>query len=226
MLDKKALYAISAGVYVFTTLDDGRPVGRVVDAVSQVSSEPKRMSVALMKTGCTSQAIAKAGTGGRFAMTVLAEDAHATLIEAFGYQSSETVDKFAGFTTLRDESGVPYIPDGAVAELSCEVIDILDMGSHLLVIGEVAETQVFSDADPMTYAGYRKLKAAAKKAAAAITPAPAPAPSPEPEAPAKAPRYGWRCTICGYVVEQDELPDDFACPMCGVGKDLFERVEL
>ncbi|WP_417003824.1 rubredoxin [Adlercreutzia equolifaciens] len=25
---------------------------------------------------------------------------------------------------------------------------------------------------------------------------------------------------------EDELPDDFACPVCGVGKDMFERVEL
>lgn len=40
------------------------------------------------------------------------------------------------------------------------------------------------------------------------------------------PRYGWRCMICGYVVEMDELPDDFTCPMCGMGRDMFERIEL
>lgn len=223
MIDKKALYAISAGVYVFTALDDGRPVGRVVDAVSQVASEPKRVSVALMKSGYTSQVIAKAGVGGHFAMTVLAEDAPAALIEAFGYQTSETADKFAGFAAVHDEAGVPYIPEGAVAEMSCEVIDVLDMDSHLLVIGEVTEAQVFSDAEPMTYAEYRKLKAQAKKAREAATPAPAPAAAAEA---AKAPRFSWRCTICGHVVEQDDLPDDFTCPLCGVGKDLFERIEL
>ena len=32
--------------------------------------------------------------------------------------------------------------------------------------------------------------------------------------------------ICGYVVEMDELPDDFTCPMCGMGRDMFERIEL
>lgn len=35
----------------------------------------------------------------------------------------------------------------------------------------------------------------------------------------------WRCKVCGHMVEMDELPDDFVCPLCGVGKDMFERIE-
>jgi glutamate synthase domain-containing protein 2/rubredoxin len=31
------------------------------------------------------------------------------------------------------------------------------------------------------------------------------------------------CTVCGFEHKQDgELPDDWACPVCGAGKDLFE----
>lgn len=45
------------------------------------------------------------------------------------------------------------------------------------------------------------------------------------------------CTVCGYVYDEaegdpdngiapgtkwDALPEDFVCPLCGVGKDLFE----
>ena len=29
------------------------------------------------------------------------------------------------------------------------------------------------------------------------------------------------CTVCGYVYEGDELPEDFECPLCGVGADQF-----
>ena len=44
------------------------------------------------------------------------------------------------------------------------------------------------------------------------------------------------CEICGYVYDEaagdpdngiapgtawDELPEDFVCPLCGVGKDMF-----
>lgn len=39
------------------------------------------------------------------------------------------------------------------------------------------------------------------------------------------------CTVCGYIydpAENDnipfaELPDDYVCPLCGVGKDMFEE---
>lgn len=46
------------------------------------------------------------------------------------------------------------------------------------------------------------------------------------------------CNVCGYVYDEaagdpdngiapgtkwDELPDDFACPLCGVGKDDFSQ---
>ena len=40
------------------------------------------------------------------------------------------------------------------------------------------------------------------------------------------------CTVCGYVYDPEvgiaagtafeDLPDDFVCPLCGVGKDQFE----
>ncbi len=35
----------------------------------------------------------------------------------------------------------------------------------------------------------------------------------------------WRCTVCGYIYEGEELPEDYVCPVCGVGPDKFERVE-
>ena len=33
------------------------------------------------------------------------------------------------------------------------------------------------------------------------------------------------CTVCGYVYEGDELPEDYVCPLCGVGKDQFSETE-
>jgi rubredoxin len=31
------------------------------------------------------------------------------------------------------------------------------------------------------------------------------------------------CVVCGYVYEGDELPEDYECPLCGVGPDQFEE---
>ena len=34
---------------------------------------------------------------------------------------------------------------------------------------------------------------------------------------------GWRCKICGYVYEGEDLPSDFICPWCKHGVEDFER---
>lgn len=41
----------------------------------------------------------------------------------------------------------------------------------------------------------------------------------------------WECTACGYIYDEEaegtsfeDLPDDWVCPVCGVGKDLFEKI--
>jgi rubredoxin len=49
----------------------------------------------------------------------------------------------------------------------------------------------------------------------------------------------YRCTVCGYIYEPAkgdlengiqagtdfaDLPDDWVCPECGVGKDMFEKI--
>ena len=42
----------------------------------------------------------------------------------------------------------------------------------------------------------------------------------------------YRCMACGYIyddatesVKFEDLPADWVCPLCGVGKDMFEKVE-
>jgi len=47
----------------------------------------------------------------------------------------------------------------------------------------------------------------------------------------------WRCTVCDYIYDPSEgdsengispgtlfedLPEDWVCPVCGIGKELFE----
>lgn len=39
-------------------------------------------------------------------------------------------------------------------------------------------------------------------------------------------RVAWQCTLCGYIEYMDELPDDYECPICGAGKEMFERIEV
>jgi rubredoxin len=49
----------------------------------------------------------------------------------------------------------------------------------------------------------------------------------------------WECTACGYIYDPEmgdpenginpgtpfeDLPDDWICPQCGVGKDFFQKM--
>ena len=31
------------------------------------------------------------------------------------------------------------------------------------------------------------------------------------------------CKVCGYVLDADELPADYTCPVCGVPAEQFEE---
>ena len=50
----------------------------------------------------------------------------------------------------------------------------------------------------------------------------------------------YKCSVCGYVYDEaegcqdqgiapgtkwEDVPDDFTCPECGVGKDMFEPAD-
>ena len=35
--------------------------------------------------------------------------------------------------------------------------------------------------------------------------------------------YGWKCTICGYIYEGEEVPDDYQCPICRAPKSKFVK---
>ncbi len=43
----------------------------------------------------------------------------------------------------------------------------------------------------------------------------------------------YQCIACGYIYDPaendnvafDDLPEDYTCPECGVGKDMFEPID-
>ena len=37
-------------------------------------------------------------------------------------------------------------------------------------------------------------------------------------------KHGWRCTVCGFILEADELPEDFICPVCKQPASVFEKI--
>lgn len=224
MLDTKALRALSYGLYIVCAKGQDRSAGCVVNTFSQVTSKPTQCSVAINKENATCDAVAQAG---RFAVSVLDETATMELIGTFGFHSSVDTDKFASAQTCIDAFGMPYVAEHACARFSVKVVTTLDVGSHMLFIGEVEQAEVLSSEPPMTYAYYHQVKGGKTppKASAYIEGEDAPA-APAASAEQAAPKVAWKCMLCGHIEYVDELPDDFTCPICGAGKEMFERIEL
>ncbi len=224
-IDTKAFRSMSYGLYIVSAKNGDTMAGCVVNTFHQVTSKPARVSVAINKENFTTGVVLESG---HFEATVLAESAPMELIGRFGFHTSADTDKFAETAHAFDAAGVPYVTEHAVAHVGARVIEKVDVGTHYLIVGEVETAEVLSSESPMTYAYYHQVKGGkTPPKASSFDPSEGATEASEAVSqPAGKPRYGWRCMICGYVVEMDELPDDFTCPMCGMGRDMFERIEL
>ncbi|GAA0180565.1 flavin reductase [Clostridium sediminicola] len=206
-MDTKAFFKLSCGLYIVSSCYDGKQSGCIVNTLSQVTSKPPKLSVTVSKNNFTEKIIQKSGY---FNATSLTQNTKMDLIREFGFKCSETVDKFVNFSTKIDENGIKYVTDFASARYSCKVIDTLDLGTHVMFIGQVLESEVLRDDEVMTYSYYHRIKKG-------ITPQNAPSYNEEPL------KQGYRCKICGYILESNEIPEDYICPICNAKRDQFEK---
>lgn len=196
MKNKKITRKISQGVYVLTTAGGGC----VVDAVSQISAgDNPLISVAVMKKNYTSELLHK---NDKFALSVMGIEANMEIIKTFGMNSMRDINKFENIQMIEIE-GVPVIEE-SLGYMVCEIIDKIENETHTLFIGKLIEADLYEDSEVMTYAYYQEHKDELLKVTT------------------EEGKTAWVCTVCGYVYYGEELPDDFKCPLCGVGKDLFE----
>ena len=231
-MDEKALFKISYGLYVLGIQAADRFGGCIIDAVAQVSGgRPQVIILGSMNNNLTNRLIKDRGD---FTLSVLPENVHPFVIANFGFQSAKDVDKWANAPhTVRD--GLPVL-DGAVAYFRCRVTEAKELATHTAFFCEVTNAwQGENSAKPLIYGDYqREMKSLAVEAFKTFKEtgkAPGTGISGEQSslaAPGAAPAAGakYQCRICGYAYEGDipfeDLPDDWPCPLCGVGKDFFE----
>ncbi len=188
-MDQKAMFKLSYGLFVLTAKDGEKDNGCIVNTVTQVTSEPNRITVAVNKNNFTHDMIVKTGL---FNVTILSEKSKFETFKHWGFQSGRDVDKLQEITYSRSENGLIYVPDGANAYLSAKVKDMTDLGTHTLFLADVTDAVLLSEDESVTYSYYQRN----------IKPAPAPK------------KKGFVCTVCGYIYEGDTLPADFICPLC------------
>lgn len=204
-MDNNVMFKLSYGLFILTAKENGFDNGCVINTAQQLTDSPKRISVTVNKNGKTHDMIKATGI---FNISVLSEEADFELIKHFGFQSGANCDKFESYENAkRADNGIMYITDGINSYISAKVIQEIDLGSHTLFIADVTDGGTLSDVPSATYAYYHsniKPKPENKKAAKTV----------------------WRCKVCGYEYEGEELPEDFICPLCKHPASDFEKIEV
>lgn len=197
MKNKKITRKITQGMYVLTTKNGGC----IVDAVSQISAgDNPLIAVSVMKKNYTNELLKE---NEKFALSVLGMDVNPEIIKTFGFNSMRDINKFEN-VDVTDIDDLKVIND-SLGYMVLEKVDSIDSDTHTLFIGRLIEADMFEDGEPMSYGYYQEnkedlLKVTTEKG-----------------------KTAWVCTICGYVYYGDELPEDFTCPICGVGRELFKK---
>lgn len=228
-MDRKALRALTYGLYIVSSHKDGKINGQIANTVIQTTSKPTTIAVSINRENLTHEYISASRV---FSVSILAQDAALKLIGTFGFKCGRDTDKFAGCNYRIGSTEAPIVTEGTLAYLEARVIDQIELSTHTLFVGEVVDGGLLAEGVPMTYAYYHEVKGGKtpEKAATFIE-------ETEPEErKQELPRYV--CSICGYVYDPekgdpegnipagtgfDDLPDDWTCPICGASKDKFDR---
>ncbi len=204
-MDTKALFKIQYGLFLLTAKDGIKDNGCIINTFMQVTANPLQVQVVINKSNFTTTLIEKTK---KFNVSILSREADFSLFKRFGFQSGANVDKFMDFFGVkRATNDIYYLTEGTNAYFSCEVKETFDLGTHLMFIATVSEAEILSDKESLTYDLYQKEVK----------------PKPQSEEK-KTGKVYWRCMVCGFEYEGDELPDDFICPICKHGKSDFEKI--
>ena len=214
MIDNNVFRDVSYGMYLVTTKNEDFSSGCIINTLIQITSQNPLIAISLNKNNATHDEIVKSK---RFAVSVLSEETNQEVIKTFGYFSSKEINKFEK-VKYEEKNNLPVVLEDISSYLICNVVNIIDCETHDLFIGRVEVTNKVSDKIPMTYKYYHENRKGTS-------------PKNAPTFIEEKKKDAYRCTICGYIYDNEkeeipfeELPDDWVCPRCGVGKELFEKI--
>lgn len=237
-MNYESFFNISYGMYIVSTGDRENKKAYIANTVFQVSSEPPKLAISAHKDNSSTAMLLNSGI---FTVSVLKKSAKPEIIRELGYKYGNP-DKFSNLQHTYTESGVPLVTEDTVAWFECKISAKLDVGSHWVLIGDVIQAEeLFPGEEVMTYEYYRQYLKGYSPANAPTYVNPEHLSQQEDQStptyegnPAK-----YKCLMCSYVYDPlkgdilsevepgtsfDDLPDDWVCPVCGVGKDMFDEV--
>lgn len=213
MIDNNVFRDVSYGMYLVSTKNETSS-GCIINTLVQITSTNPLIAISLNKNNATHNEIVKSK---RFAVSVLSEETNQEVIKTFGYFSSKDINKFDN-VKYEEKDNLPVVLEDISSYLICKVENIIDCETHDIFIGRVELTEKVSNKIPMTYKYYHENRKGTS-------------PKNAPTFIEEKKKDAYRCTVCGYIYDNEkeeipfeELPDDWVCPRCGVGKELFEKL--
>ena len=211
-MDSKAFRSMTYGVYVVGVKNGDGYGGCVVDALAQISSGATPIVVlGAMKENYTTELIKLAG---EFTVSVIPATVDPLTVAIFGFQSARDSEKWA-HVEHEIIDGLPVLKD-AVSYLRLRVNTAREFETHTAFICDTVDAWLGDTSKkPLVYNDYYGEMRGASKTAFDAWRVKTPADS------------KYVCSICGYVyngeIPFEQLPDDWKCPLCGAGKEAFER---
>jgi flavin reductase (DIM6/NTAB) family NADH-FMN oxidoreductase RutF/rubredoxin len=230
----EGLQKISYGLYIVSSEYQNKSNGQIANAVMQVSAFPPTIAISINKENYTHELITKSK---RFSVSILGKGAPMKLIGTFGFTCGRTTDKMSQVHSIKSTTDAPVITDHCIAYIKARLINHIDVFTHTVFIGEVVETAILSEEEPMTYTYYHEVKGG-------LSPKTAPTYQYTNNEKQENTQQGGKkmdsyvCTVCGYVYDPkqgdpdndvkpgtafEDLPEDWVCPVCGAEKDAFEK---
>jgi flavin reductase (DIM6/NTAB) family NADH-FMN oxidoreductase RutF/rubredoxin len=232
-MDKKTFHKISYGLYVVCSKNEEKMNGQIANALFQVTSEPPTIAVSINKQNLTHGYIDASKV---LTVSILDKKTPLSFIGTFGFKSGRDIDKFKTVHFQLGTTQAPIVLDNSLAYLEARVIDKIDVGTHTIFIGKITDSAVLSQEQAMTYHYYHEVKGGYSPKSAPTYDSDVDKKTKEKKEDIKMDKYV--CTVCGYVYDPakgdpesgiaagtvfEDLPDDWVCPICGAGKDAFEK---
>jgi flavin reductase (DIM6/NTAB) family NADH-FMN oxidoreductase RutF len=141
----EALAGYASGVTLVTIADGRDDIGLTVSAFCPVSLDPPLVLVSLRAESYPAEVLRRAGGPGAFAVTLLAAGQRvlAGRFAAAGRPGARRL--LDGVPTLRGGMSAALIPEGGMAALDCQTMNLVLAGDHLLVVGQVLDIPYVSD---------------------------------------------------------------------------------
>ena len=230
-MNPHTLRKIPYGLYVICSKNNNKINGQIVNALFQVTSNPKTVAISINKKNLTHEYISSSKV---FTASILCQQCPMQFIGTFGYKSGRDIDKFQNVKYKIVKTGAPIILENTVGYFEAKVTDQLSVGTHTIFIGEVIDAEDLAQDQVLTYEYYYNVKGgkSPKNAPTYI----GAEEKKQPKEEQKMDKYV--CTVCGYVYDPEQgdpdnnvaagtafedIPNDWVCPVCGAGKDAFEK---